>query len=873
MQGIRFARKEPDKKSVLKTIENEEIKQWFFQTFEDFTPAQKYALYYISKANNVLITSPTGSGKTLSAFLFSIDHLLTLAKKNELEDRIYVLYISPLKALNNDIQRNLEIPLKEISQLTQYASRIRVGVRTSDTPADVKAKMLRKPPHVLITTPESIAIALNAPKFSEKLLGLKWIIVDEIHALAENKRGVHLSLSLERLVHRMKKEPVRIGLSATIHPLEEVAKFLVGFENPEEKKPRNCVIVDVNFAKKMDIRVISPVSDFIYTPSEELSRKLYKAVLEHIKSHRTTLVFTNTRSATERVVFHLKQEMGNGLSENLVDDIGAHHSSLSRDVRLEVEEGLKNGKYRAVVSSTSLELGIDIGYIDLVLLLGSPKSATRGVQRIGRSGHKLHEISKGRIIVLDRDDLVECAVLAKYARERKLERVKIPRNCLDVLAQHLVGMSLEKKWNVSDAYDMVRKAMPYNELAFEDFKSVLSYLSGNKYLETQRVYGKIWYDGNEFGRRGKMTRAIYYMNSGTIPDEVAIKVYTDGDHRFIGKLEEEFVERLSPGDIFVLGGKTYEFRKLRSMRAFVIPQPTKKPTVPAWFSEMLPLQYDLALHIAEFRDWMRKILKEKKEKAIEQIASYLKIDSGTANAIYTYFKEQEKYVHVPEKNELLIEEFMDEDGLYCYVFHSLIGRRANDAISRAVAHAVANKKRGSVRVSVNDNGFMLTLEEKLSREEIAAIFQEKLEELVMKAIGNTEMFKRRFRHVAVRSFLILRKYGEHTKSVHYQQYDAQILVKLLQQKFPDFPVIKETYREILEDSMDIENAVKYWNGVREKKIKIRFIRLPMPSPFAFNIVAASVSDIVLMADRKEYIMGLHRKLMELLASESNGIPA
>ncbi|MEM4293804.1 MAG: helicase-related protein, partial [Thermoplasmata archaeon] len=578
-----------------------------------------------------------------------------------------------------------------------------------------------------------------------------------------------------------------------------------------------------------------------------------------------------TRSATERVVFHLKQQMGNGVSGCLEDEIGAHHSSLSRDVRLEVEEGLKSGKYRAVVSSTSLELGIDIGYIDLVLLLGSPKSVTRGLQRIGRSGHRLHEVSKGRLIVLDRDDLVECAVLAKYARKRKLERVKIPRNCLDVLAQHIVGMSLEKKWDVEEAYNVVRKAMPYSSLQFEDFLGVLRYLAGNKYLESQRVYGKIWYEGNEFGRRGKMTRAIYYMNSGTIPDEVAIKVYTENEHRFIGKLEEEFVERLTPGDIFVLGGKTYEFRKLRNMRAFVLPQPTKKPTVPAWFSEMLPLQYDLALHIAEFRHWMRGILK--KQKAIEKIAGHLEIDRTTANAIYTYFCEQAKFARIPGKNELVVEEFVDEDGLFCYVFHSLIGRRANDAISRAIASVVASKKRGSVRVSVNDNGFMLTLEEKLTEEEIAGIFRENLEQLVKEAIGNTEMFKRRFRHVAVRSFLILRKYGEHTKSVHYQQYDAQILARMLQQKFPDFPVIKETYREILEDSMDIENATQYWNAVGEGKIKIKMLRLPMPSPFAFNIVAASVSDIVLMADRKEYIMGLHRKLMEFLASESNGVPA
>jgi len=867
MQRIRFARKEPSAEEVVRKIKNEEIKHWFFSKFQDFTPAQKYALYYIAQGKNVLITSPTGSGKTLSAFLFAIDYLLSLAKNGKLEDKIYVIYISPLKALNNDIHRNLEEPLHEIGVLNPVAHEIRVGVRTSDTPSEVKAKMLRKPPHILITTPESLAIALNAPKFSEKLLSVKWVIVDEIHALAENKRGVHLALSLERLTYRMQTPALRIGLSATIHPLENVARFLVGYEDPDRKIPRECVILDVSFAKKMDIKVISPVSDFIYTGSEELSKNLYSTVIKHINKHRTTLIFTNTRSATERVVFHLNQALGDSVSEC----IGAHHSSLSRDVRLDVENGLKSGRYKAVVSSTSLELGIDIGYIDLVLLLGSPKSATRALQRIGRSGHRLHETSIGRIIVLDRDDLVECAVLAKYARERKLEMLKIPECCLDVLAQHVVGMSLEKKWKIDEAYFLVRRAMPYLNLSFEDFQEVLRYLGGNRDLEHQRVYGKLWYDESlgEFGRRGKMTRAIYYMNAGTIPDEVAIKVYIEGTLKFIGKLEEEFVERLSPGDIFVLGGRTYEFRKLRNMRAYVLPQPTRKPTVPAWFSEMLPLQYDLAAHIREFRDWMRKTLKQK--APVARIMEYLDVDRETANAIYSYFVEQSKFSGIPSFNELQIEEFIDEENLYCYVFHSLTGRRANDAMSRALAHAIATKQKTGVRVSVNDNGFMLTCSDRISLDELHSIFAQPLGKLLASAITNTEMFKRRFRHVAVRSFLILRRYGEHTKSVHYQQFDAQILIKSLRNKYPNFPVIKETYREIMEDSMDIEHASEYWDAVGRGDIKIKLLRLPMPSPFAFNIVAAGVSDIVLMADRKEYIMSLHKRLVEYLNRESNAV--
>ncbi len=375
------------------------LAKWFKEKFKEFTEPQRYAILNIHHRMNTLVSAETGTGKTLSAFTAVISELLNLSAGGQLEDKVYCVYVSPLRALNNDIRKNLLAPLEEIGVMEGKTGKklgIRVAVRTGDTSASERAKMLRKPPHILITTPETIAILLNAPKFRENLRGTQWMIVDEIHALAGGKRGTHLSISLERL-ERLAPGMTRIGLSATVAPLELVAEYLVGYES--EKVQRPCKIVDVSFLKKMDLKVLSPLPNFINTSAQDIHHALYDTLDKLIQGHKTTVVFTNTRAATERVVHHLKDKFP---KKYLSGNIGAHHSSLSREHRLNIEERLKLGKLKVVVCSTSLELGIDIGYIDLVILLGSPKSVARAIQRMGRSGHKLHEQVKGRIIVMDR---------------------------------------------------------------------------------------------------------------------------------------------------------------------------------------------------------------------------------------------------------------------------------------------------------------------------------------------------------------------------------------------------------------------------------------------------------------------------------------
>lgn len=842
------------------------LRDWFKETFGKFTEPQRYAILNIHSMQNTLITAPTGTGKTLAAFAAILNELITLSEIGRLEDKVYCIYISPLRALSNDIERNLNEPLQAIKEKAEKLGKkinIRVAVRTGDTPTSKRASMLKKPPHILITTPESIAILLNAPRFKEHLKEAKWLIVDEIHALAENKRGVHLSLSMERL-QRLNPELCRIGLSATIAPIKEIAKFLVGLKN--EKEFRDCKIVDVQFAKGLDIVVLSPIRDMINVTQEEIQERLYTKLDELIQQHKTTLVFTNTRSATERVVNHLKDRFP-GRYEGI---IGAHHSSVSREKRLSIEERLKKGKLKAVVCSTSLELGIDIGYIDLVVLLGSPKSISRALQRIGRSGHRLHDTIKGRILVLDRDDLVECTILTKCAKEKKLDRIHIPTNCLDVLAQHIYGIAIAERIHERELFQLVRRSYCYKDLPKKDFNEVLSYLAGEySSLETRHVYGKIWYDRETgyIGRRGKFARVIYMTNIGTIPDEAKVKVKIGKET--IGYLDEAFLERLRKGDVFTLGGEKYMFLYSRGMTIQVKPAEKIPPTIPNWVSEMLPLSFDLACEIQRFRKLLAEKfqLGKKKEEIIEFIQEYAYCNRFTAETIYNYFYQQHRYAKIPHDGLLLVEQIKDAEGNHV-VFHTLYGRRVNDALSRALAWVMSKLTSADIMVSINDNGFILTSQRKMPVENALSILQKSEIEIVLKqALEDSEILKRRFRHCATRALMILRQYKGYEKSVAKQQRSSSLLINAVKRIDPDFCILREARREVMEDSMDLKNARKVIEWLREGKIKVEKIQLPFPSPFAFNIFAMGRSDLIRIDNRLNFIKRMHAKVLEKIGGK------
>jgi len=859
--------KKPSPDKELFSILHPFLREWFKNKFGTFSAPQQYGVIPIHKKKNTLIFAPTGTGKTLTAFLSIINELTFLSENNKLEDRTYCIYISPLKALSRDIKVNLKDPLqgiKEIAKKYKKKINIRVETRTGDTKTAKKSNMLKSPPHILITTPESFAIVLTSKKFRQHLSKVEWVIVDEIHSIASSKRGVHLTLSLERLQNMT--DFTRIGLSATVAPLEEVAKFLVGKNNDQY---RDCHIIDAQFIKKMDLKVLSPVPDIINTSHEILHNKMYELIDDLVQSHKTTLIFTNTRAATERVVHNLKEKYPAHYTEKLGEKdsrslIGAHHGSLSASHRIKMENMLKEGKLKCIVSSTSLELGIDIGTIDLVILLGSPKSVARALQRIGRSGHKLHDTAKGRIIVLDRDDLVECSVLLKAAIEKKIDKVNIPKNCLDVLAQQIYGMAIENIYHIDEIFKTVKKSYNYESLSRQDFDSVIKYLAGHYVsLEDRHVYAKIWIDektGN-VGRRGKLARMIYMTNIGTIPDESFVTVKLNDEP--IGKIDEGFLEKLKRGDVFVLGGETYEFQFCRGMTAVVKASAGRPPTVPSWVSEMLPLSFDLALEIQKFRRLMEERFRSNTpEPEIKKfINEYLYVDKHGINSIFHYFQEQYLFSKIPHDKRIIIEHFRQDKQKYV-VFHTLYGRRVNDVLSRAVAYAIAKTQNNDVEITISDNGFLLSY---IGTIPIVNIFRNirsaNLKDIMIKALDRTEVLRRRFRHCASRGLMILRNYMGRRKTVGRQQLSSMFLLKAVRRISHNFPILVEAKREVLEDLMDIKNAVKVLECCENREIEISETFNDFPSPFAFHLVMQGYSDIFKIEDKIQFLKRMHEKVL------------
>ncbi|WP_146417203.1 ATP-dependent helicase [Haloarcula hispanica] len=870
------------------------VQEWWVEQFGEFvpgnggffTPPQKEAIPLIHERENALICAPTGSGKTLASFTGIINELFGKAREDELENSVYCLYVSPLKSLANDIHRNLGQPLNGITAKLEERGEdveIRHAIRHGDTSDSERQAMLETTPHILNTTPETLAILLNSPKFKKKLETIEYVIVDEIHSLAENKRGTHLSVSLERLEEMVEESPTRIGCSATVDPLDTVAEFLVGRAEPGGD-PRDYEIVDTRFARDFDMELSCPADDLINTPRDIVTERFYTQLHDHVQSHTNTLVFTNTRSGAERVLHNLREKF-DGYDES---NSGCHHGSLSKEKRRDIEESLKAGTLDVVTTSTSLELGIDMPHIDLVVQVGSPKSVAALLQRIGRAGHQLGETVEGRVIALDRDELVECAVMLEKAERGFVDRVFIPENAQDVATQHVYGMAINDVRPEATFKNVLRRAYPYRDYDDENWEQLMRYMTADyPGMEDKNVYAKIWRDTNDapdgehhyeeydvgehlIGKRGRLARVIYMTNIGTIPDSFTCDVVTRSDDSWVGQLDESYLDTLEKGDVFVLGGDNFEYRYRRGSKVYV-DRTAARPTVPSWFSERLPLSYDLGREILDFQG---QLLDRLADGGMSEVRNWLRgfpIDENSVRAIARMFREQVAYAgsdSVSTTDRLVIEETLDHDEYERhYHVHSNYGRRFNDGFSRLLAYHIAQAASANVQVAVADNGFTLSMP--LNRKvDIARIVgdldPDTAREDLRASLDGTDLLQRYFRINATRSLMILKRYKGYEKSASEQQVSSEMLLGFAED-LGDFAVVEETYREILEDKLNVDGIETVLRAMQDGDVGVVRTRVDSPSPRAFGLATLMASDVVLAEDESAVLQEFHQRVLNEIA--------
>lgn len=849
--------------------------EWFERTFGEPSPPQAASWPRIAQGKNTLIFSPTGSGKTLAAFLWCINDLFRLAAAGELTESIHVLYLSPLKALNNDIQRNLLRPLVGIRRRARRAGvrmpDIRSEVRTGDTPQQKRAQMVRRPPHILITTPESLFIILATQKFRERLRTVRTVIVDEIHAISDNKRGVHLSLSLERLEHLVGRRLVRIGLSATQRPLETIARFLVGRGGSGRARP--CEIVDVGARKDLNVQVISPVDNLLEAPFDAIWGSSYEKMLSMIGGHDTTLIFTNSRYKTERTALRLNELAGDRGAV-----VGAHHGSMSKQVRLSMEDDLKRGRLDALVATSSLELGIDVGSIDLVCQIESPKSVSRGLQRIGRAGHLLDATSEGRLIVTDRDDLVESAVLVRAVMDGLIDTTRVPENCLDVLAQQIVGAVAADDWPADDLYRLCRRSYCYRKLTRATFDRVLAMLAGEYGFDMdQAPFPKLLWDRvHDVLRPERGARMIAFRAGGTIPDVANYDVYFEARKTKVGQLDEGFVEELRGGDIFVLGSSTWRVIGIRRNRVLVEDVYGKAPTIPFWYGDRSSRTADLGQLVGAFRREMAEKLLA--GDAVRWLMDHYYVDENGAKSIHEYFREQQLATgDVPSDVLVLVEHFRDELGQKQIVIHSSFGIRVNETWALALAGAVQAACGFRPQTATVDDGILLTLPKgkklplgpKRGSRLLDLVTPANVGRLLDRAVADSPVFASRFRHNAVRSLLVLRDYQGRKTPVWLQSLRASALLDACRGE-SDFPVVAETLRECLHESLDAAGLRNVLRDIRAGPIKVRTLQTRVPSPFTHSLLLLGQygqMGAIPTRERRSRLMHLHRELLRQILDE------
>lgn len=844
-----------------------ELAAWFHRRFGHFSPAQRISVPEILAGRSMLLSSPTGSGKTLAAFLGVFDHLVRARDRRELPSGIAAIYVSPLRALTYDLQKNLQQPLDELGW-----DWLRIGARTGDTTPAERARQRRKPPHILVTTPESLTLLLGQPAWIGALRETRFLIVDELHALAENKRGALLMVGAERLEEvvgnrtaetgdRREQSPtepsgfrypvsgiVRIGLSATVSPLEAVAEFLVG-------PGRACRIAEVTQRKAARIEVFSPLRDRAYPAAGFTASRVLAELGTWIAQKRTTLIFTNTRSGAESIGLRLKQ-----ILPTLAGVIEVHHASLDRTVRLDVEDRLKRGELRAVVCSTSLELGIDIGAIDTVVMISAPKGVARALQRIGRSGHSMGETSHGVLVASNINDLAECAVTARMMERRELEPVKFTENPLDVLAQTLVGLAVFESVTPDEAFALVRRSHPYRGLARAQFDRVLHYLAGGGAAlerQYQDIFGKVRLDarGCLAPARPRVTRD-YYQNIGTIAAESMVQVRLG--RRNLGQVEESFMKGLRVGDVFVLNGRTVRLVETRLLTAKVAAADSAVPTVPRWYANKMPLGSGLAAEVARLRTQLAAL------REPEAITAFLqtehRLSANNARALTEHFMLQARVSVIPTAAFFLVEH-VAQGGLVHYFFHSLIGRSANDALSRIVAQRLHEAKGGNARATIDDYGFMLTVKpfQAMTPEEWRPLFRRAgAEESLRAALAESALVKWQFRGVAQTGLMVPRRVHGAERGARALQWSSEIIFEVLRQHEPDHPLLAEAYAEATQRFLDLPRALAFLDEVDALPWEVR--TLERVSPFSFGMFVSRIRETMTLEDPETTIERLFHEM-------------
>ncbi|RLM70590.1 ATP-dependent helicase [Halorubrum sp. Atlit-8R] len=902
------------------------VRRWWVERFGAyvdenggfFTPPQREAIPHVDDGENCLVAAPTGSGKTLASFLAVLDDLFARDRADDLDNAVYCLYVSPLKSLANDIERNLETPLEGIGEAVAaaevddgtgddeaYDPGVRQAIRHGDTSKADRQAMLSETPHVLNTTPETLAILLNSPKFKEKLRTVEYVIVDEIHSLAANKRGTHLAVSLERLTELTRNgdrgseaEITRIGCSATVEPLDGIASFLVGRErvagavgDAEGFETRPCEVVDARFAREFDLELRTPAADLIHTPRSAVTDRFYESLHDLIESHENTLVFTNSRSGAERTLQELRRRFDYDES-----DSGCHHGSLGEAQRTRVEEGLKSGELDVVTTSTSLELGIDMPHLDLVVQVGSPKSVAALLQRVGRAGHSPGETVEGRVFALDRDELIECAALLARAEEGFVDRVFPPEGAYDVAAQHVYGMAINRIRPDREVREVLRRAHPYRGFDDAAYERLFRYLTGDyDGLEEKNVYPKVWRDANDppdgehhypeypvgetlVGKRGRLARVIYMTNVGTIPDSFTCDVFTRDDE-WVGTLDESYLDTLESGDVFALGGERFAFRYRRGSKVYV-DRTSERPTVPSWFAERLPLSADLAHEVLDFQaELLDRLTGDGPNAGPAAVRAWLRrfpLDGNAVRALARMYDEQVRYAgadSVSTPDRLVVEEELDRNEYKRrFYVHSTYGRRFNDGLSRLVAAAVANRTDANVAVAVADRGFSLALplNRKVDVAQILAnLDPETVREDLREAVQGTDLLQRYFRINAGRALLILKRYKGYEKSAAEQQVSAEMLLSFAAD-LEEFAVLEETYRELLEDRLDVDGIREAVDRIAAGDLAVEHRVVDSPSPLAFGLATLVDSDTVIADDESAVLREFHARVMEEIGETPRG---